>query len=829
MRFETSQTTPPHLDRRLQLRMLSFVGLIAVIMFTLSAINLRPRDANSQRSSTVTPDSLTFEVRREERELKEGEFVIPLPEEDGIRGQSPRSTANRDHDLFAPRNKERSRQVGNDDKLFPRRTSTARKAAGLDLDDERNPVDLSNLYNDEVPLGTRSTTDRRPPAGSPLVDEDWSSEPVAIDGREAGRRSPSIVTPKRRYEVPTEPLEEPRDSLSPERTGNDDLSLPRRPIEASGLDEDPELPPAGRRAPTPRGGLAPDSTRDLFDDENLEPPIDLRRRRTPSRVPADATPPPYGEIAPVMIDKRYLDVVKDNTIGIRRDESEVFYWLLDHARRVPSSALERAGDREVQYINLMTEPERYRGEPITIEGDLWRLYEFDAGKNDYAVSKIYEGWVFTGDSSNHPYRVVCTSLPSGIEPGENLRIPVRITGYFFKREGYRSNGGVHVAPTLLARRIGINPMPNGIPLTAGILPYMIGAIMAIGLALLVTIVGFAIGDRRSSRDGMERLRRHPQFSLAGMEIPEPVSVEESLRQFAEQESASAVTGAYGPLFSRQAAREHAVHDYATSQKILTDASHRLHRQQTGTLQSWSARQLAAQAEIEALRGAPPRQPGDSATLGDELNSDEFDPAKNILARPKTAEHSATRTSGSHPTKLSGAASPIATPSMETKSKPANAKVETTPPVVKSDLRPTNVAYSASKLSEWEEEIARMTPPTAPKIDLPHATGSHPSDASVPVDPQQQLRDQELLNQIRIDREHMERERLMRDEVVHEHLDEDRMAFDRADRDVTSFSLASSPADVDDSAGMDDDAAAEELSDENETPSRWGRFRKRRNR
>ena len=36
---------------------------------------------------------------------------------------------------------------------------------------------------------------------------------------------------------------------------------------------------------------------------------------------------------------------------------------------------------------------------------------------------------------------------------------------------------------------------------------MIGAIMSIGLALLVTIVGFAISDGRSSREGMDRLRR----------------------------------------------------------------------------------------------------------------------------------------------------------------------------------------------------------------------------------------------------------------------------------------------------------------------------------
>ena len=65
---------------------------------------------------------------------------------------------------------------------------------------------------------------------------------------------------------------------------------------------------------------------------------------------------------------------------------------------------------------------------------------------------------------------------------------------------------------LLAHRIAINPMPNGIPLTAGIVPYMIGTIMAVGLALLVTIVSFAISDERSARAGSQHLDRLYQRS-----------------------------------------------------------------------------------------------------------------------------------------------------------------------------------------------------------------------------------------------------------------------------------------------------------------------------
>ncbi|MEI8021814.1 MAG: hypothetical protein WCH39_26625, partial [Schlesneria sp.] len=92
MRFETSQTTPAYLDRRLQLRMLSFVGLIAIIMFTLSALNYPPatKEPILRQQTSLSPDSLVFEVRREDRDLKPGEFMIPVSDDDGIRGQSPR-------------------------------------------------------------------------------------------------------------------------------------------------------------------------------------------------------------------------------------------------------------------------------------------------------------------------------------------------------------------------------------------------------------------------------------------------------------------------------------------------------------------------------------------------------------------------------------------------------------------------------------------------------------------------------------------------------------------------------------------------------------------
>jgi len=105
---------------------------------------------------------------------------------------------------------------------------------------------------------------------------------------------------------------------------------------------------------------------------------------------------------------------------------------------------------------------------------------------------------------------------------------------------------------------------------------------------------------------------------------------------------------------------------------------------------------------------------------------------------------------------------------------------------------------------------------------PRPTMSRPSEspASVPKDFERRIREQELQQQIQSDREETEQD-------VQEDADEERIAFDRADRDITSFSLASPKGSADESVQADEDGASDES--EKDAGSRWGRFRKRRNR
>jgi hypothetical protein len=296
-----------------------------------------------------------------------------------------------------------------------------------------------------------------------------------------------------------------------------------------------------------------------------------------------------------------------------------------------------------------------------------------------------------------------------------------------------------------------------------------------------------------------------------LDVPPTESVEETLRQLAELESETAINGAYGPLFSRHAAREHAVHDYATTHQLMADSNQRTHRQQTGVIQSWTSRQQAAQAEIDALSAKQGSLPDHAESVDDELDSDEFEPADNLIVKPKAAAQSLAKPATSRSAKTPSGPSPGSNRSAVT---PNPAQKAVTPP-----SRPTNISYSASKLSEWEEEIASMTQQTA-ETRTPDALGVQRLEPPANVEREQPASSEVVLDQIRIDPEHFGHDSEMR---VEDDVDEDRVAFDRADRDSMSFTLADSTSSVDEST------ESEEAVNENESTSRWHRFLKRRNR
>jgi hypothetical protein len=157
-----------------------------------------------------------------------------------------------------------------------------------------------------------------------------------------------------------------------------------------------------------------------------------------------------SQAPPVEIDSQLLNGVNDYWFDTGSDE---YHLLVDHARKVRVDDLETAG-RTIPHAGLMARPREFRGQPITISGVLWRLFELpnrDLGtEKPENQNSLYEAWIFT--SPTEPYRVVCSHLPMGLEPGQKLK-SVRATGFFLMLESHDDEWSTRIAPLLIAPQL----------------------------------------------------------------------------------------------------------------------------------------------------------------------------------------------------------------------------------------------------------------------------------------------------------------------------------------------------------------------------------------
>ncbi len=219
------------------------------------------------------------------------------------------------------------------------------------------------------------------------------------------------------------------------------------------------VPPSGE-------ALAPSNTATLPRLEELDFHVRNNARRLQpadvllATVADDEDPPERTQeadssmpVPAVEVPEAILNGIEDNTVGVQRSEVGAYYDMLSRIRALPEVAVAKHARDDIAFTVLMLHSDTYRGQLVTVTGELHRLTPFPVAEGaPDDIRQLYEGWLTTPDSGNNPYRFLSTEVPAGVVPGESIE-PVRIevTGYFFKRYGYASRGGMHVAPTLLAK------------------------------------------------------------------------------------------------------------------------------------------------------------------------------------------------------------------------------------------------------------------------------------------------------------------------------------------------------------------------------------------
>ena len=222
----------------------------------------------------------------------------------------------------------------------------------------------------------------------------------------------------------------------------------------------------------------------------------------------------------VQVPKSDIGPVRDNTVNIRRSELKGYAKLLGKTNEVPLSYLERAARRDVAYTVLMIESEKYRGELITVEGEVAIVME-SPSYLEGNVEKVYDIFIRNIDSGENYYWFKCTEIPEGLPnpADDDVRDPIRVrlTGYFFKRAGYASQGGLSIAPLLIAKRARwFRPVTMQQQNNKAI-PYILGFVITLATFIGLMVFTMRRGERKFQRDHLKRLTEAPKEALTALD------------------------------------------------------------------------------------------------------------------------------------------------------------------------------------------------------------------------------------------------------------------------------------------------------------------------
>jgi hypothetical protein len=222
----------------------------------------------------------------------------------------------------------------------------------------------------------------------------------------------------------------------------------------------------------------------------------------------------------------WLKLITDNEpIGAGGVEAEIYSRALARANYTSSKAFKKAARRDVTYAHVYSEPARYRGVVVRVEGRLLRVNRFDPPHEarEAGVNDLYEAWVFNEQLGANPYCVLFTEWPAGLprdllgEAKPDRVIKVAIDGYFFKRYRYNSNdprGRERDAPLVMGHGLLLLAPVAADPSASFPVKLLMGVFGAIFGGLILGVIGLTFWYRRADGRVRRRLLAHmPEFVL----------------------------------------------------------------------------------------------------------------------------------------------------------------------------------------------------------------------------------------------------------------------------------------------------------------------------
>jgi hypothetical protein len=247
-----------------------------------------------------------------------------------------------------------------------------------------------------------------------------------------------------------------------------------------------------------------------------------------------------GDTAPAL-NSQWLDELRDGTASpdlrgkaddeIRQDQLAYVKTLTQaivFANEAPVDAFAKSAEANahVTFGDLWAEPGLYRGKVIPITGRLARLRKKNAPVEAQrkGVSSVYEGWIFGPTRGSHPFWVLFTTLPDGVNVAEKMNRQVTFNGYFLKKMPYPAADGSKLlqAPLLVGPTVTLvnEPLPPpSTSISAAVVACVVVVIAAVSIGLVVLSWYFHRGDQ-ALKNRLARLQPEQGPELRDETLPE---------------------------------------------------------------------------------------------------------------------------------------------------------------------------------------------------------------------------------------------------------------------------------------------------------------------
>lgn len=163
------------------------------------------------------------------------------------------------------------------------------------------------------------------------------------------------------------------------------------------------------------------------------PPQARRNAATPP-IPESAGPTHQDPDQAAMAREEFL-ALADGALNLQKVEMVPYCRLVTWVKNQPFERLRRLAREDLIYTHFYDEPEKHRGELVTLKLDVRRALDAGAACGD---TQLHEAIGVTQQSAGRPYFLIVLDYPKDMPRGASLDQRVRFAGYFLKLQGYRA-------------------------------------------------------------------------------------------------------------------------------------------------------------------------------------------------------------------------------------------------------------------------------------------------------------------------------------------------------------------------------------------------------